>query len=132
MKRFNFLSIITIAVLLVTAVSCTTMQPGYGNEYYSTGDRRVPNRIYVDDPYYGTIILERDPYSGRYYQSSPYGYGYPSRYYGTPYYRNDRYYRNYGYRNDGYNRQQTDTKSQQNQKKREEARKVILGDKQGQ
>jgi hypothetical protein len=105
MKRFNFLSVVVALVLMVAAVGCTTMQ-GAEDDYYGT--QRVqgsPNRIYVDDPYRGTVVLERDPYSGRYYEVSPYGstnvYGnrydsrYDRRYYGSGR-NNNRYYRNNG------------------------------------
>ena len=117
MKRFNFLSAVIAIVLVVTVASCTTMQGGgYEDDYY-TDSRRSPNRIYVDDPYYGTIVLERDPYSGRYYQVGPYN-SY-SRY-DDPYYRNNNY-RNRVYRNNQRvivpsTPQQTETQRKRNRK----------------
>ena len=142
MKRFSFLQVAIALVLVVTAVSCTTLQ-GTEDEYYQTQSQRVqgsPNRVYVNDPYRGTVVLERDPYSGRYYEVSPYGsYGYNNRYDS----RYDRRYQGYGrsnsrygrdtrdYRNDGGYRQtpQQPTQEQirQNEKNREEARRKVLG-----
>ena len=134
MKRFNFLSVVVALVLMVTAVSCTTMQ-GAEDEYYQT--QRVqgtPNRIYVDDPYRGTVVLQRDPYSGRYYEVSPYGssYGYGNRYDRRYNSRSNGYYGNNRYRNNGSYQQvpqQRPTQEQQRQteKDRQEARKKILG-----
>jgi len=121
-------------VLMVTAVSCTTMR-GTEDEYYET--QRVqgsPNRIYVDDPYRGTVVLERDPYSGRYYEVNSYGssYGYGSRYdrrYNSS--RSNRYYGNNNrYRtNNGSVYQQTPQhqSTPEQQRDRQEARKKILG-----
>lgn len=77
MKRFNFLSVAVIAVLMVFAVGCTTLQEGAGGYY----EDAPPSRTYRQAPY-GTnqvIVVERDPYTGRYYQVSPYGH------YGSPY-----------------------------------------------
>ena len=137
MKRFNLFSVAIALVLMVTAVSCTTMRETEDDYYY---DRtQTANRIYVDDPYRGTIVLERDPYSGRYYEVSPY-----SRYsspYGTsrrnnPYYgrRNNTYYgrNNNNYRNNNTNVYQTPQKPTEGQirereKNRDDARKKILG-----
>src|SRR5687768_11651525 len=92
MKRFNLLSMVIVAVLMVALASCTTMREGYDDEYYTSDRNVVSERIYVDDPYRGTIVLERDPYSGRYYQVSPIGGRYNQGIY-DPYYRNN-YYRN--------------------------------------
>jgi len=133
MKKFNFLSAVIAVVLMVTAVSCTTMQGAADDEYYSAG-RQVGNRIYVDDPYYGTVVLERDPYSGRYYQVSPYGYSTPYRNYNR-YYRNyNNYYRDRGYysrdnrnNNSGNNQQQTEEQKKNWEKQRDDARKKVLG-----
>ncbi len=114
MKNFSLLSAVIAVMLTVTAISCTTAQGGYDDEYYSTYDRRTPNRVYVDDPYYGTVVLERDPYSGRYYQVSPYGYSYRNnnRYNkaynrGSYRYRDNSYYRNNQNSNTGNNQGQT-------------------------
>ena len=85
MKRFPFLPVVLALVLAVTAFSCTTLQEADRDEYYERVSSS-PNRIYVDDPYRGTVVLERDPYTGRYYDVNAYGYG--SRYG----YGNDRYY----------------------------------------
>lgn len=130
MKRFNFLPVVIAMVLLVTAVSCTTMagtEDDYGRQVYG-------NRVYVEDPYRGTIVLERDPWTGRYYEVGPYNtYGtYP--YYGNRVYGSRGYsggqYRNYG-RNDGYyyrnNQNNSQRPTEQDNKSRDEARKKVLG-----
>ena len=88
---------------MVTAVSCTPVRE-IDDGYYD-GRAEGPSRIYVDDPYRGKVVLERDPYSGRYYEVgpyssyySPYSYGYGNRYNnyrGRNYTnRNKTYYRN--------------------------------------
>lgn len=131
MKNFNLLSAVIVVVLMVTAISCTTAQGGYGDEYYSTYDRRTPNRVYVDDPYYGTVILERDPYSGRYYQASPYGYSYRNNTrYNKAYSRNrnNYYYRNNENSNTRNNQGQTEQQKKDWEKQRNEARKKVLGE----
>jgi hypothetical protein len=143
MKRINFLPAVIALLLMVTAVSCTTMNEGYGEDDHYTTTTTSGNRIYVDDPYQGTIVLERDPYSGRYYQVSPYGYSRTyggnygnGRYYGNRRYNNNTYSRGYSRNNTYYNRnntnnqasqQQQQQQQQENQKQGEEARKRILG-----
>jgi hypothetical protein len=142
MKRFNFLLVAIALVLTVTAVSCTTMA-GTQDEYYGQDTRVYSNRIYVDDPYRGTIVLERDPRTGRYYEIGSYD-PYYSGSYGTRY---NRGYRNYGNnypsrgrnsstfnRNNTYsngsnsnNNQNNDRSSEQYKKNRDEARNKILG-----
>src|SRR3712207_1867934 len=83
MKRFPFLQVVVLAVLLVTVASCSVPM-GTSGEYYEDAPAR--GNVYYGDPYYGntnTIIVERDPYTGRYYQVSPRGYG---SVYGAPAY----------------------------------------------
>ena len=142
MKRFSFLQVAIALILMVTAVSCTTMQ-GVEDEYYSTQSGRIAtDRVYVNDPYRGTVVLERDPYTGRYYEvSSPYT-TYNNRYdsrYDSRYdrrYGNSRTNNGYGrnnrtYRNNGSYQQTpqkpTEEQIRSNQKNREEARKKVLG-----
>jgi hypothetical protein len=137
MKRFNFLPAVIAVVLMVVAASCTTMG-GTQDEYYER--QTAGNRIYVDDPYRGTVILERDPYSGRYYEVGSYGSAYPGTLYRN--YPDNRYYgrtnNNRNYNRGGYNRgnrgtqatppaQPTQDQIRQREKTREEARKQILG-----
>ena len=100
MKRFNFLTVMIALVLMVTAVSCSTMQ-GTEDEYYGRRVPGSPNRVYVEDPYRGTVVLERDPYSGRYYEVNSYGsaYGYGNGY-DTRYRRYNNNVRSYGYGRD--------------------------------
>ena len=135
MKQFNFLSALMAVLLMVTAVSCTTLQGATDDEYYSDYRRTAPNRIYVEDPYYGTVVLEKDPYSGRYYQVSPYG-GYSNRYaynnrYGSDYRAPRNRNRNYSNSNrNNYpsaSQGQAEQQKTQQQEKREEARRKVLG-----
>jgi hypothetical protein len=127
-----------IAVLLtVTIFSCTPIQHATeDDEYYTETRRQAPNRIYVNDPYLGYVLLERDPWSGRYYQVGPNGFNslYNPGYYRNGFYGNDGYYRNNRISDNGYYRrnnaprnnqpQQSDDKRQ---RQREEARRKILG-----
>ena len=83
---------------------------GMQDEY---GDRPVARRVYIEDPYRGMVLLERDARTGRYYEANGYGYG-RTYYYGNgPYLdyndyqgRNNRYFRNNnrGYRDERENR----------------------------
>lgn len=137
MKNFNFLQVVIAGLLLVTAVSCTPTQYATYDEddNYTTSRRPLANRIYVDDPYAGTVILERDPWTGRYYQVAPGGFYSPYRWndryfnngWGSPYNRNPNISRPRG----GYQQPQRPQKPapspDQRQKEREEARKRILG-----
>lgn len=138
MKRFNFIPAVIAIVLMITAASCTTMT-GTQDEYY---ERSSANRVYVDDPYRGTIVLERDPYTGRYYEVNSYGYNSRvyrnnnSRYGNSNYGRNNTRYRS---NNNGYyprstsprvnqnNQQPTEEQKRDQQKSRDEARKKVLG-----
>ncbi len=137
MKRFNFLSMVLVLVVVVTTISCTTMT-GTQDDYYSQQSSR---RVYVDDPYRGTVVLERDPHTGRYYEVDSYG-NYGRNPYNT---RNARVYRNYGYRNNnGYRnnyptrtnpnrnqqtvpQRQTEEEKKQIIQNRDDARKKVLG-----
>jgi hypothetical protein len=127
-----------LAMFAVTVImaSCVTTQGASGDDYADLDNaRRVGNRVYVDDPYYGTVVLERDPYSGRYYDvTNGIGYrGYRSAYGWDPYrgyrsggyYRNNRVYRNNN--NFGGTIQKQSPSQQEVQKSREDARKKILG-----
>jgi hypothetical protein len=133
MKRFNFLSAVIALVLIVTAVSCTTMR-GANDGYYDRA--QASDRVYIDDPYRGTVVLERDPYTGRYYEINSYGsysspYGYRNRYdtrYNRNYTNRNRVYRNNNNNNNSNaNQQQTEQQKKEWNQKREEARKKVLG-----
>jgi hypothetical protein len=137
MKRSNFLLVAIALVVTITAVSCTTMT-GTQDDYYNGQEARVyGNRVYVDDPYRGTIVLERDPRTGRYYEVNAYNPYYDS-YYGNRYY--SRNYRGNGYpshgrnnngsyrnNNNGTNNQSNQRPAENDRKTRDEARKKILG-----
>lgn len=125
MKRFNFL--LVVVVLLVTAVSCTTMtrtQDGYYDQQAGV---------------YGPTVLQRDPWSGRFYGANPYGSYYGNRYYGGGYNmnrRNNAYYNrgnNNVYSNRGNKNYQAHTQQPapvqrgRSSDNRNEARRKVLG-----
>lgn len=148
MKRFSFLQVVVLALLTVTVVSCSVPM-GAADDYYE--DTPARRNSHYGDPYYGgvnTIIVERDPYTGRYYQVSPGPYGgvYSAPAYGygrRPAYGNGRVYNNRNYntnRNNGYYRaypqtqkapqrpvQQRPVQQQPTQQERQNARDAILG-----
>ena len=120
MKRFNFVHVLSMLVLVVIFASCGFTQPGYGEDY---SDRPVRSRQIYSDPYYGNATtIVRDPYTGRYYEVTPVGpYGYDT--YSAPYgstYGNSRYYgrgNSRGYSNNSPRRSQTVTQPQQQQQR---------------
>jgi len=129
MKRFNFLLAAIALVLTITVVGCTTMAGGQDD--YARDARVYGNRVYVEDPYRGTIVLERDPWTGRYYEVSGYSPYYSNRYYG-------RGYRNYGYSyptyrrgngrySTGNNNSNNNKSSEEYKKNKDEARNKVLG-----
>ncbi|MGZ3854043.1 MAG: hypothetical protein ACXVBJ_02250 [Flavisolibacter sp.] len=139
MKRFNFLLVAVALVLTITAVSCTTVA-GTEDGYYDPGARVYGNRVYVEDPYRGTIVMQQDPRTGRYYEVTPY---YDNNYYGGGgfYSRGYRSYGNYGNAypsrrsNSGYynggnttnNNQNNRRSSEDDKKDRDDARNKVLG-----
>ena len=138
MKRFNFLLAAIALVLTITAVSCTTMA-GTQDDYYN-GQRVYGDRVYVEDPYRGTVVLQRDPRTGRYYEVSgysPYYDGYNgNRYYGGRGYRTyGRSYPTYRRSSGGYssnsnnsnNNQYNNRSSEEYKKDKDDARNKILG-----
>jgi hypothetical protein len=133
MKNTHLLSTVVLGLLMVFAVSCTTMQTPAGSDYEQpAAAANAPSRLYVEDPYnWGrTIVLERDPFTGRYYQVTPYSNrvsAYDSRYYNDRYYNNrynDRYYRGYPSRS---TQPQADQRT--SEQKGNDARERILGGK---
>ena len=92
MKNTSFLLVVVMSIMMVTAVSCTTTQGTTYDEYPTTVQQAPAEQIYVQDPnrYGQTILMQRDPFTGQYYQvpSIGYSYGYPS------------YPQQYGYRDD--------------------------------
>lgn len=137
MKRFNFLLVAIALVVTISAISCTTMA-GTQDEQYGQEPRVYGNRVYVDDPYRGTIVLERDPRTGRYYEVGSYDPYRNGGYYSDRY---SRVYRTSGYgypssrrNNGGYynsnnsNNNHSDNRSSEEYKKsRDEARNKVLG-----
>lgn len=88
MKRTNFVSMAFIAVLMVLVVSCTPLQEMGGYE-----DAPGTSRVYRNAPFGSqqVIVVERDPYTGQYYQVAPYGY------YGGSAFQTNPYGYGYGY-----------------------------------
>lgn len=131
MKNIKFL-LGLLAVVMIMA-SCATTQ-GAMEDDGSLNDPRtqqIGNRLYLQDPYYGTVVLERDPYTGRYFDVT-----YGSRF-GTGLYGADPYGPYRGNINRGYygggrrgvvvQQQQPAAPRQESQPSREEVRKRILG-----
>jgi hypothetical protein len=149
MKQMSFLQVGLLAVLMITVASCG-VPLGATDDYYDEAPAR--RNVYYSDPYYGggnTIIVERDPFTGRYYQVSPYSgvyrnapaYPYNSRRYNSRRYNTGRYYNNRSNAgsNNGYYRkypqtqaqplQQTPAQREQVQQQRDQAKESILGKK---
>ena len=137
MKRFRILPVAMALVLMVAAVGCTTMREADRDEYYERVSS-TPGRVYVDDPYRGTVVLERDPYTGRYYEVNSYGTYYGSRNRGyDPYYnggrnnypRNNRTYRTTRQTPQPQPQQQPPSQEEikQKQQTKDDARKRVLG-----
>lgn len=128
MKNIKFLLGLVTIVAIMT--SCATMGSTTDDPYMNNPNaQRVGNRVYVQDPYYGTVVLERDPYTGRYYDVT-YGSGYRAGYYtGNPYGAYRSYGRNGGgyYRRDAVVVQQQGPSAQEMQQHRDEVRRKVLG-----
>jgi hypothetical protein len=131
MKNIKFL-LGLLTVVIVMAGCATTQGMMDDSDFDNPRTQQVGNRVYMQDPYYGTVVLERDPYTGRYYDvtygryGSPraYGYRYPNG--GVP--RGGYYNRggNFGRGNGNVVRPQAPSRDQV-QPNREEARRRILG-----
>lgn len=131
MKQSNLYTLLAIALISVLAVSCTTSQWASDDrsDRYHRYDRsrQTANRIYIDDPYAGLIVLERDPYTGRYYDvtygNGIYGYDpYLGGRFNSPYRR--------GYRQPvraNTQQQPTEEERRERQQTREDARRKVLG-----
>ncbi|WP_121354624.1 hypothetical protein [Flavisolibacter nicotianae] len=130
MKNIKFLLGLLTVVLIMT--SCVTTQGAADDEYLDTrGTQRIGNRVYMQDPYYGTVVLERDPYTGRYYDvtyGSGYGTGYSRSYPYGGYNRgyNRSYSRGGGVYQRGGTVQQAPSREEIRQN-RDEARRKVLG-----
>ena len=122
MKRFKFLSVVIALILVISAVGCATT--GNPNEY---PDR---DRVYVEDPYRGTVVLERDPVTGRYYEVDSYGGGYYRNgniYRGNRYYGRTRVYNDRNYHNQNTQQQPSQEQRRQYEQNRNDARGRVLG-----
>jgi hypothetical protein len=126
MKNIKFL--LGLLTIVLVMASCAATQGAMGDDYATDGrTQQVGNRLYVEDPYYGTVVLERDPVTGRYYDVT-YGSRFGTGYYGAyPYgggFRN--YRRGGGYYGGGTVIQQSPSRGEI-QQHRDETRKKILG-----
>lgn len=126
MKNIKFLvGLLTVVAIMTSCAATQGTSDAYLNDPRT---QQVGNRLYVEDPYRGTIVLERDPYSGRYYDvtygstfgTGLYG-GYPYRTYPTRVYRGGGFYRG------GTIQQQQGPSRQEVQQNREATRKKVLG-----
>lgn len=129
-----------IAMLMVVAVGCTTMQGAQDDYYEPNRVSTQPSRVYVEDPYvYGrTIVMERDPFTGRYYEVgstgglynrsfSTYDPRYDSRMYDNRRYNNRRYNT---YPSRGQVQQRPSAEERQaDEQRRKDAKDAILGKK---
>jgi|GEM_PF-2830709 len=139
MKTMFFGSAV-IATLLMAAIGCTPLRSAGGDEYYDPAAPPVsvrPSRIWVDDPYRpgNLILMERDPYSGRYFPLSapygawndPYGFGGPYGAYRDPYFH-DRYGRSPRRSQPARaNPQQQEQTRREGEQRRQQARDEVLG-----
>ncbi|RYY96031.1 MAG: hypothetical protein EOO11_14485 [Chitinophagaceae bacterium] len=144
---------LTVAGALLAAgalTSCAPVQGTSADEYYerdpyATQSALAPQRIWVEDPYRpgATMLVERDPFTGRYYpvSGSTYGVGsYRSGIYTTPApYGYPRSRGRGGYRNgDRYGSTppqrpapaRDDAKRREAEQRRQDARDQLLGKKQ--
>lgn len=124
MKNIKFL--VGILTVLVLMASCTPMQNLTSDEMNDPRTTQVGNRLYVQDPFYGNVVLERDPFTGRYYDVT-YGSRFGTGAYGGYPYRGG--YR--GYNRGGYYRnvpvQRQAPVRQEAPQERQETRKKVLG-----
>jgi hypothetical protein len=146
MKRFPFLQVAVMVALMVVVVGCS-MPRSVAGGYYEDSEPTNRNGYYGNTYGGNVIVVERDPFTGRYYEVSPYGvYGTPNRYYGNGYgnrYYNSRNYnsRNYNnrnsrnnnnsyYRNDNsQNRQAQEQQRRETTRQMDAAKESILGQK---
>ena len=131
MKNIKFL--LGLLTVVIVMASCATTQGAMDDsDMDNPRTQQIGNRVYMQDPYYGTVVLERDPFTGRYYDvsyGSRLGYGSPYGIYNRGNYNRGGHYnggRNSGRSNGNVIRQQAPTRDQV-QPNREETRKKILG-----
>ena len=127
MKNIKFL-LGLLAVVMIMAGCATTQGAMEDNgDVNDPRTQQIGNRLYLQDPYYGTVVLERDPYTGRYFDVT-YGSRFGTGLYGAgPYgaYRGGVNRGYYGRR--GVVVQQPAAPRQEVRPNREETRRKILG-----
>jgi hypothetical protein len=112
MKKINSLSFFLIATVMMVAISCGLPRDISAEYYDDYPDNRYNGRnLYGNNPVY----IERDPFTGRYYQVYPYGGGYYNRVvpYGNGFYSN-RHYNNNRNNNRYYNNRQSSPNTNSN------------------
>ncbi|RYY86847.1 MAG: hypothetical protein EOO15_13365 [Chitinophagaceae bacterium] len=140
MKNTFLGSVVVAALLAVGVVGCVPLQQTSGDDGYYEPDTRVstaPSRIYVEDPYRPgyQILMERDPFSGRYYpvtRGSVYGapgaYGSSDPYYGRGAYRDPYYRPRYNGGRGSYRQQPAPRPQQTEQRRQDEQRRQNAAD----
>jgi hypothetical protein len=81
MKNIKFL--LGLFAVVIIMASCVTTQSAMYDDMDDPRTQQIGNRIYMQDPFYGTVVLERDPYTGRYYDVT-FGQRFGTGYYGRP------------------------------------------------
>lgn len=135
MTTTRFIQMAVILTLMVTAVSCGMQREMTGDDYY-TQEERSSNRYHRNNTAgTRTIIVERDPYTGRYYEVSPYSGFMTLSPFDNPFYYNDRRYynnnrtyypRTYGQSNSSQPKQNS-AEQQRTRESNETIRKNIMG-----
>src|SRR5690349_16912350 len=126
----NIKLLLGLFTIVLVMASCAATQNTTSDDGYATDARtqQIGDRLYVQDPYYGTVILERDPFTGRYYDVT-YGSRIGSLYNGYYPYRtyrhNGGYYHSYGTIGGQVQRQTPSNDTYQ--KDRGDARQKVLG-----
>lgn len=82
MKNIKFL--LGLFAVVIMMASCATTQGAMEDDMDNPRTQQIGNRIYMQDPFYGTVVMERDPYTGRYYDVT-YGTRFGTGFYGHPY-----------------------------------------------
>lgn len=133
MKRFSTVSMVVLALSMVVLTSCGFQHATTG-DYYDAEARN--NRLYQQEMLYGprTIVVERDPWTGQYYQVSPNTlYNSPWAYGADPFlYRSPRVLNNGGgrvYRTPAQGNRPVPQQREEGRRQNDAAREQILGPK---
>lgn len=80
----NIKLLLGLFAVVIMMASCATTQSAMYDDMDNPRSQAIGNRIYMQDPFYGTVVLERDPYTGRYYDVT-FGQRFGNGFYGNPY-----------------------------------------------